>query len=349
MNSKLLYIALFFVFFSCKKDGGDEYNPTFIELEYPSNYPPPLLNPDNPLTKEGVALGKKLFFDPQLSGNNTMSCATCHNPDFAFTDNGKRFSTGIDGTVGDRNSMPLFNLAWNYTNRYFWDGRADGLENLVFEPIRDPREMKSDWITVVAKLKADKQYPDLFFKAFGIRKIDSVLVSKAIAQYLRTLISFGSKFDKFLSKEIDLTPQELKGLNLIMTEEGGDCFHCHTAADRLFGTHIMHNNGLDTDAQFKDFGFELVTGNPADRAKFKTPSLRNIMLTAPYMHDGRFATIDEVLMHYIEGGKPSSTVDPLMKHVGKGLDLSISDIEAIKAFLHTLTDSAFIFNPRHRM
>jgi cytochrome c peroxidase len=208
--------------------------------------------------------------------------------------------------------------------------------------------MKSDWNTVVSKLRADSEYPNLFFKAFGKNEIDSVLVSKAIAQYMRTLISFGSKFDKFLRQELDLTPQELQGLSLIMTEEGGDCFHCHTAADRLFGTSIMHNNGLDFDNQFSDFGFEIVTGKASDRAKFKTPSLRNIMLTAPYMHDGRFETIDEVLFHYIEGGKPSSTVDPLMKHVGSGLELSINDVEAIKAFLHTLTDSTFILNPKHR-
>jgi cytochrome c peroxidase len=220
---------------------------------------------------------------------------------------------------------------------------------LVFEPVRNPIEMAFNWVGVEKRLREDPMYPELYFKAFGSDQIDSVSTSKAIAQYLRTLVSFGSKFDKYLRKELDLTPQELQGLSLIMTEEGGDCFHCHTAADRLFGTNIMHNNGLDFDHQFNDYGFELVTGNPADRAKFKTPSLRNIMLTAPYMHDGRFETIDEVLMHYIQGGKPSSTVDPLMKHVGKGLELSINDVNAIKAFLHTLTDSTFIMSPKHRL
>lgn len=304
----------------------------------------PIIPPDNPQTEEGIFLGKKLFYDPILSADNTQACANCHNPANAFTDS-NQFSEGIDGLIGTRNSMPLFNLAWNYGDRFFWDGRKYGLENQVFEPIINPIEMHSTWPEVAHKLAQDFDYPSLFEAAFGSRLIDSVLVSKAISQFERTLISSSSRFDSYLMGTGNLTTQEIEGFNIFMDESKGDCFHCHGSDNNpLWTDNKFHNNGLDSN--IIDLGLGGISGDPSDDGKFKSPSLRNLIFTAPYMHDGRFLTIDEVINHYSEGLVNSSTIDPLMKKVNQGgVQLSTLEKANLKAFLLTLTDENFINNP----
>ncbi len=325
-------------------DGIGDYIPTPSRLEVPTlfeeNIIPPIIPSSNLQTEEGVALGKLLFFDPILSSNNTLACADCHATANAFTDP-DRFSDGIDGRRGTRNAMPLFNLAWNYNERFLWDGSAFSLEQQAFAPVTNPIEMNSTWQAVVDKLKQDTTYPELFRKAFGTAGIDSIRVTKAIAQFERTLISSNSKFDQFLRGQTTLTPQELNGFDVFMDEARGDCFHCHGSdKNPLWTDNAFHNNGLDTT--FKDLGLGAVTGDPADNGKFRSPSLRNLAFTAPYMHDGRFNTLEEVIDHYSDGLKPSPTIDPLMKKVAQGgVGLSPTDKADLKAFLLSLSDFNF--------
>ena len=333
---------------NCSSKENNVYTPIPYNLEIPSLFTDKLIAPilptNNPLTQEGIALGKKLFFDKTLSGNGTQSCATCHNPKNAFTDN-QQFSDGIDGSFGTRNSMPLFNLAWNFDERFAWDGKDFSLEIQAFEPVSNPLEMHAKWTDVEQKLQNNPEYSILFKQAFGSSKIDSTLVTKAIAQFERTLISGNSKFDKFLRGEATLTQEEQNGFDVFMDEAKGDCFHCHGSDNNpLWTDNQFHNNGLDVT--FKDLGLGAVTGDPADNGKFKSPSIRNLAFTAPYMHDGRFTTLEEVINHYSEGLKPSSTIDPLMKKVRQGgVGLSIKDKADLKAFLLSLSDFYFINNP----
>lgn len=340
--------------FSCTKDtnstggGGGSIKPTPYELVIPQLFAqyinPPIIPANNPLTVQGIALGRKLFFDPILSSNGTQACASCHSPQASFNDTA-RFSTGIDGLQGGRNAMPIFNMAWNWGEKFFWDGRANSIEAQALGPVVNPIEMHNTWQNAVATLQNHSSYPDLFNAAFGTNIIDSLLVVKAIAQFERTLISSNSRFDQYLMGQISLTPQELDGFNAFMSENRGDCFHCHgNAANPLWTDNLFHNNGLD--ATFTDLGLGGITGDAADNGKFKTPSLRNLAYTAPYMHDGRFATLDEVINHYSEGLQHSSTIDPLMKYVGQGgVQLTVSDKAALKAFLLSLSDDSFVNNP----
>ena len=324
------------------------YTPKPVNLKIPELFQQKLIAPivpnNNPLTEEGIALGKKLFFDKILSKNNSQSCASCHNPQKAFTDE-TRFSDGVDGIFGNRNSMPLFNLAWNFDERFAWDGKELSLERQAFEPVRNPIEMHSKWTEVAKKLQQHPEYPTLFQQAFGTSKIDSTLVTKAIAQFERTLISANSKFDQYLLGKVSLTPEEKNGFDVFMDETRGDCFHCHGSQNNpLWTDNKFHNNGLD--ATFTDVGLGKVTGDPNDNGKFRTPSLRNLIFTAPYMHDGRFNTIEEVINHYSEGLKASSTIDPLMKKVNEGgVKLSDKDKTDLKAFLLSLSDNDFVNNP----
>ena len=340
-------IIIFFVCFSCDNESVERYFATPSSLDIPKLFEDNILAPvipiDNPQTVEGIALGKKLFFDPILSIDNTLACVDCHAPENAFTDSDK-FSDGVDGIFGNRNSMPLFNLAWNYDEKFFWDGNTFSLEHQAFVPVTDPFEMKSNWADVESKLQQHAEYPSLFEKAFGASNIDSSLVTKAIAQFERTLISANSKFDKFLLGELNLSPEELNGFNVFMDEAKGDCFHCHGSdKNPLWTDNIFHNNGLDET--FADLGLGAVTGDPADNGKFKSPSLRNLEFTAPYMHDGRFASLDDVINHYSQGLKNSSTIDPLMKKVDQGgVGLTDKDKADLKTFLLTLSDYDFINN-----
>ncbi|UCA56916.1 MULTISPECIES: cytochrome-c peroxidase [Aequorivita] len=326
----------------------EDYTPTPKPLTVPPIFerllPPPTIPADNPQTVEGIALGKKLFFDPILSGDGTQACASCHKPANSFTDD-LQFSVGIDGIEGTRNSMPLFNMAWNGNEKFFWDGRATSIEAQALEPVTNPIEMHNTWENAVASLQGHATYPELFYKAFGTRNITKELTAKAIAQFERTLISANSPFDKYLQGEGTLTPQELNGFQIFMDETRGDCFHCHGNENSpLWTDNIFHNNGLD--AIITDKGLGNVTGDPSQDGWFKSPSLRNLAYTAPYMHDGRFATLDEVINHYSEGLVYSPTIDPLMKAVSRGgVQLSESEKADLKAFLLSLSDPSFINNP----
>ena len=333
---------------NCASNEEEVYTPMPYNLEIPILFAAKLIAPivpaNNPLTEEGVALGKKLFFDRILSGDGSQSCASCHNPKKAFTDQ-QQFSTGIQGESGERNAMPLFNLAWNFDERFAWDGKEFGLEEQALEPVSNPIEMHANWKKVTERIRQHPTYPNLFLQAFGTSKIDSIMITKAIAQFERTLISGNSKFDQFLRKETTLTPEEQNGFDVFMDEAKGDCFHCHGSNNNpLWTDNKFHNNGLD--ATFKDLGFGNVTGDPNDNGKFKSPSIRNLAFTAPYMHDGRFSTLEEVINHYSEGLKKSATIDPLMKNIDKGgVQLSTQDKADLKAFLLTLSDNDFIENP----
>lgn len=345
---KILYIcSLFVIFASCCKDDDGKYKPTPLSLEVPQLFEEKILAPvipfDNPQTIEGVALGKKLFFDTILSADNTQSCASCHAPANAFTDSAQ-FSEGIDGVLGSRNSMPIFNLAFNYDEKFFWDGREFGLENQALQPVENPIEMHNTWENAVIALQNNIAYPELFLNAFGTSNITSDLVTKAIAQFERTLISGNSKFDRHLLGTETLTTEELNGFNIFMDETKGDCFHCHGNVNNpLWTDNKFHNNGLD--ATFADLGLGEISGDPADNGKFKSPSLRNLAFTAPYMHDGRFSTLDQVINHYSEGLQNSPTIDPLMKKVTDGgVQLTSQEKAALKAFLLSLSDYEFINN-----
>lgn len=341
-------MLLTFFLMNCSSKEEEIYTPVPYNLEIPHLFSDKLIAPiiptNNPLTEEGVALGKKLFFDKFLSGDETQSCATCHQPNNAFTDN-LQFSTGINGNLGTRNAMPLFNLAWNFDERFAWDGKEFSLEKQALEPVSNLNELHSDWKKIAEKLQSNSEYPTLFLQAFGSSVIDSTLVTKAIAQFERTLISGNSKFDKFLLEQVNLTPEEENGFNIFMDEAKGDCFHCHGSNNNpLWTDNQFHNNGLDTN--FSDLGLGAVTGDPADNGKFKTPSLRNLTFTSPYMHDGRFTTLEEVINHYSEGLQNSSTIDPLMKKVNQGgVNLTPQDKADLKAFLLSLSDFDFINNP----
>lgn len=345
---KISFFLLALVSFSCSDEPLEGYNVTPNPLNIPELFSntiiPPVIPLNNPQTIQGVALGKKLFFDPILSSDNMVSCATCHAPSLAFTD-ARINSIGVNGAIGQRNSMPLFNLAWNYDERFAWDGKELSLERQVFEPVRNPEEMNSNWAQLVNELQNHPEYPQLFNEAFGTANIDSVLVAQAIAQFERTLISAGSKFDRYSLGLEELTEQELSGLDVFLSEEKGDCFHCHGNPNNpLWTNNSFHNNALD--ANFTDLGLGAVTGDPSDNGKFKTPSLRNLSFTAPYMHDGRFQTIDQVIEFYSTGLQNSPTVDPLMKKVDEGgVNLTTQQKEDLKAFLLTLNDESFVNNP----
>ena len=300
-------------------------------------FPLPDLPRDNPLIEERVALGKALFNETALSRDNTISCASCHVANFAFTD-ARRFSLGVRGQKGTRNSMPLFNLAWKTS--FFWDGRAPSLRAQALMPIEDHTELDETLDRVTAKLAEKKEYPPLFAAAFGSPEINAEKIGLAVENFLLTLTSFDAKFDRALRGKALLSDDEKHGFELFMTEfdprtgqRGADCFHCHGGP--LFSDHQFHNNGLAPDEN--DTGRFRITKLEADRGKFATPSLRNIARTAPYMHDGRFTTLEEVVAHYSSGVKRSATLDPnLAKHPEGGLQLNAEDQRALVAFLKTL-------------
>lgn len=338
----LLVLTLVVGVTACRKEN-DGISPTWTpyELDVPSNFPPMSIPQDNPMSVEGIELGRRLFYDERLSDGDFMSCASCHEPSLGFGDD-TPFSAGFAGALGTRNSMPLFNLGWQ--PYFFWDGRAATLEDQILEPVVNPIEMHENWPNVIDKLRLDPLYPDMFYQAFGVSVFDSTHAAKAIAQFLRTIISADSKFDRWRRGEpgVILTPSEQVGFSLFLTEDG-DCFHCH--AEPFFADFSFKNNGLE-NPPFADSGAYNVTGNPADIAAFKVPSLRNLVFTAPYMHDGRFSTIDDVINFYSTGVNDNAHTHPFMQFAGNGgVDLTPQEKADLKAFLLALTDSSLINNP----
>lgn len=345
----LSLIGALVIYAGCRKDDPyiRDYMPTPYELKIPAGFPQMVIPADNPMTEEGVWLGRNLFWEKKLSKNNIQSCGTCHAPNAAFSDTAQ-FSVGVEGNEGNRQAMALVNLGWS--NFFFWDGRVSTLEQQVLKPVPNPVEMNQPWPLAVQKLQEDPRYPLMFYRAFGTYTIDSMLVAKAIAQFMRTMISGNSKFDQYVNGSASLTSQELYGLNLYTVDRdiaggtmGADCFHCHGYPFMQLQNEF-HNNALD--ATFLDLGRGMVTGNPNDYGKFKVPSLRNVALSAPYMHDGRFNTLDEVINHYSTGLNNSATVSPFMLNINDGgIQIPPTEKAALKAFLETLTDWEFINNP----
>jgi len=351
-QTKLFLLSGLILFISCRKDPKiTPVTTTPYIIEYPeiiAEYLSPLQIPtDNPMTAEGVELGRKLFFEERLSADNTQSCGSCHIPSASFSDT-TNFSKGIDGIDGSRNAMPIINLGW--MTKLFWDGSAEGIETQALAPVVNPIEMHDTWPNVASKLLADALYPALFKQVFETETIDSVLVTKALAQFMRTLISANSPFDKYLNTGVsgwnsaDQT-KAYEGFSVFMDETKGDCFHCHgDAFNPLWTDNTFHNNGLD--ATFADNGLGAITGNSFDNGKFKSPTLRNLVFTKPYMHDGRFNSLTEVINHYSSGLTSSQTIDPLMKHIGTGgSNMNPTDKLNLFWFLVSLSDSSFVTHP----
>ena len=355
----LLMVSFLFII-GCKKDLPIDkktdpdlppFNPTAFNLEMPDHLPPLVIPADNKLTKEGVDLGRFLFYDSTLSVNGKISCGSCHSASAGFSDN-VAFSTGAHGMLGKRNSMPLFNLG--FMENFFWDGRANSLEEQILMPIVDHLEMAESLPHVMHKLNNHPEYPKLFYAAFGTTEITPQLLAKAIAQFLRIIISADSKFDRIYYKQDGFfEDDEWDGFLLFNSEVGADCFHCHGEGNGLFGDFKFKNNGLDVATTIHDFpdkGRGAVTGKPEDYGLFKTPSLRNLLLTAPYMHDGRFNTLEEVVEHYSTGLKVSPNQSAFeLKNASKGgAQLTQDQKKDLVAFLKTLNDTTFIHNPLYQ-
>lgn len=346
MRKPLYFILAIFFLMACKRDEPTaSHAATPLHLEIPRSLPRVQFPKDNPLTVEGVELGRKLFYDPILSRDSSLSCGSCHNQARAFTDNGKPRSMGINGQLGERTSMPLFNLLWN--RHFFWDGRAGSLRAQVLEPIVDPKEMGESLPRLMQKLQQSAMYRAHFQSAFGTENPDPELVARALEQFLLTLISGDSKFDRVQLGLESFTPSEARGWAIFNAEgdpdgplRGGDCFHCHNTA--LFTIQDLMNNGLAPTA---DLGLGALTGDPFDYFKFKTPSLRNIEVSAPYMHNGQFQTLLEVLNHYDSGVHVTPSIDPNMHASIEGLNLTAQDKDDLINFLKTLTDNAYLTNP----
>ena len=320
-----------------------------ILYKYPDLFHFPKMIPtSNPPTVEGVELGRFLFYDPILSKDSTLSCGSCHKQEKAFSDSPKAFSKGINGNLMQRNTMPLFNLQW-YSS-FFWDGKVKTLEEQVFHPVRSHNEMDLNWNQATRRIKNNNFYLPKFSAAFENQEIDSLTISKAIAQFERTLISCNSKYDQVLRGDAFFTPQEFEGFNLINDQTKGNCLHCHTTDANALGTTAgFSNNGLDnftTPNEYIDKGKGNITTNLSDIGLFRIPSLRNVGITSPYMHDGRFRSLEEVLDFYTHGVNHSYNLDSKMENSYRtGLDLTEHEKENIILFLHTLTDSVFLNNP----
>lgn len=350
-----LMLSLIMLLHACKKDEAQAVTASYDDTPYVLNvgsFPPPDLATDNPLTIEGVKLGRMLFYDPVLSKDGSLSCAGCHRQQHAFTDTA-RFSLGVRGLEGKRQAMAIFNMAWN-TNEFFWDGRAHLLRDQALLPIQDELEMDESLNNVVQKLSAQQSYRDQFIRAFGSDMINPDRISLALEQFMNSIVSHDSKYDHYLAGELQLSQEEERGRRLFFREynqffpdsSGADCAHCHGGAN--FENDRYMNNGLDGDGSFSDIGRETVTKKASDRGRFKVASLRNIALTAPYMHDGRFATLDEVIDHYNSGLQASSTLDPALEQTRfTGLMLSAQDKADLVAFLKTLTDYTLIQNEEY--
>jgi cytochrome c peroxidase len=292
-------------------------------LSFPSNWPKPVYDfSKNALSTEKVELGRLLFYDPLLSVDNTISCASCHSPFTAFTHVDHSLSHGINDRIGKRNSPALMNLAWG--KLFMWDGAVNNLDMQALAPISHADEMGETMANVVAKLQGSKRYPALFLKAFGDSTVTGANTLKAISQFLLTLVSANAKYDSVMRKEGTFTQQEKNGYKLFKQH----CSSCHQ--EPLFTSNQFENNGLALDTGLNDFGRMSITNNPADSLKFKVPTLRNIQFSNPYMHDGRFSRLSEVMKHYTSGIQHSKT---LSAHLKKPIRLSADEKVDITAFL----------------
>jgi cytochrome c peroxidase len=314
-------------------------NPT-MDLPLPGNFPEPVYDlKQNPVTEKGFALGKKLFYDGNLSSNGIVSCGFCHQQPSAFTQHGHVVSHGVNDRLGRRNTLAISNVLWMKT--FFWDGGVNHLDFVPLNALENPTEMDESLAHVLEKLNQSDKYRTAFREAFQVEEIKSAEFLNALSQFMVTLISANSRYDKYIRNEGEqLSAQEVSGLRLFRQNCGG----CH--ATDLFTDGSYRNNGISRDFRF-DKGREEITLNPADRGKFKVPSLRNVEYTDPYMHTGELATLEEVLDHYSSGIRESETLDPLLRMQAKpGITLIEQEKKDIIAFLKTLTDREFLDDPR---
>ncbi len=312
------------------------FKPTPIYLSIPKGWPKPKYDfSKNPLTEEGFQLGRNLFYDPILSRDNTISCATCHLQATGFTHVDHELSHGIDGKIGKRNAMALINLAWN--KDFLWDGGVNHLDMQPLNPIQSPVEMDESLAHVVEKLQQTQKYPQLFEKAFGTHKITGQLTLKALSQFMLMLQSTNAKYDRVMQGQERFSEGEQKGYDLFKQH----CAACHK--EPLFSDDRFENNGLDLDEDLKDIGRMKITGKKEDSLRFRTPTLRNIQFTFPYMHDGRFKNLTQVINHY--NSLPSDKHIP--KELRSPMQLTDHDRADLIVFLKTLTDQAFLFNPKY--
>ena len=312
---------------------GDSYT-----LEYPEYFPDPIYNFDNnPLTISKTELGRALFYDPILSKDSTISCASCHSPYNAFAHTDHDLSHGINDEIGNRNAPPLFNLAWHES--FMWDGAINHLDMQALAPISHEKEMGEDIKNVVKKLQNKAIYPPLFEAAFGDSIITGTKVLKALSQFQISLVSATSKYDEVKKGEADFTEQEVSGYALFQK----NCNSCHT--EPLFTNHQFANNGLPVDTTLNDFGKWIITQQSEDSLLFKIPSLRNLSFSYPYMHDGRFRKLNQVLKHYTSNISPHPTLAPAL---ADSIQLTSNEKVDLIAFLLTLNDKSFVFNKKHQ-
>lgn len=346
MNRLIILLVLSIISIGCSSDDYTEVpivDEDIITWNKPTNFPNLAYTfNNNELRISRFELGKKLFHDARLSEDNTISCASCHIKEFAFSDAGKSFSVGIDGLIGTRNAPAIQNMAFN--EEYFYDGASNNLEMVPIVPIHNEIEMREELPTILDKLRLDIEYQQMFKKAYNDEKMTSTSMLKALAQYMTLLVSSNSKYDKYVRKEEggNLNELEKSGLALFRL----NCSSCHSTD--LFTDNSFRNNGVKVDRVRNDKGREDVSGEEEDRYKFKVSTVRNVVLTAPYMHDGSIATLEEVLDFYSSGVQDSPTLDPLLRQKnGKlGIPMTTDEKKAIVAFLHTLTDYEFINNPK---
>jgi cytochrome c peroxidase len=328
-------VVLSFLFFSLKKANRSQYHEPFF---IPKGWPKPVYDFNkNELNDKGFELGKKLFYDPILSRDSTISCASCHLQFTGFAHTDHALSHGIEGRIGTRNAMPIMNLAW--TKLFHWDGGVNSLEKQPLNPITNPTEMDNTLVNVLGKLNHSKKYRVLFYNVFRDSIASTKSLMKALTQFTVSLETYNSKYDKVMRHESDFffTEQEEKGYNLFKR----NCGSCHK--EPLLTNDSFADNGLSLDIDYQDYGREQITHDPKDSFNFRVPTLRNIEVTYPYMHDGRYKKLKEVLDFYTDGKVRRKT---LAKELQKPIILSDNDKKDIIAFLKTLTDKEFLFNPK---
>lgn len=319
----------------CRKSRAET---TVVPFPVPTGFPQPVYNFTlNPLTEEGFSLGKKLFFDTRLSVDNQHACASCHQPVAAFTTFEHDRSHGVNGSHTLRNAPGLFNLAWY--KEFNQDGSAPNLETVYKGHITNPIEMGETVSNVLSKISSDDTYKPLFRAAFGDAKVTEDRLYKGLNQFVLSLVSANTKYDKMKKGEVAFDAQEETGYTIFKAK----CATCHQ--EPLFTDFSYRNIGLEVDPELNDYGRMRVTGNPADSLRFRVPSLRNAEFTSYYMHDGRINVTRSVIEHYRSGVNGGPTLDPLLSN---GIDLTNVEEDALVAFIRTLSDSAFLNNPRFR-
>ncbi|MRI00585.1 cytochrome-c peroxidase [Kriegella sp. EG-1] len=345
MNTKIYLVLSGLVFlWSCDSNTPEiSYAPTYLQVEQPENFPEiKYILDNNPVTQDGFDLGKKLFYEGKLSSNNAIPCAFCHEQAFAFTHHGHTLSHGVNGGIGFRNSPPIQNLA--YFSDFMWDGAASHLDLQPIIPITSELEMDETLSNIVVKLKEDPYYQSQFSLAFEDGEISSENILKALSQFMLMMVSSNSKYDKYIRNEegITLSETELKGQSIFQEK----CITCHSTD--LFTDQSYRNTGLPINPKLDDKGRYNVLENPNDLYKFKVPSLRNIEKTFPYMHDGRFATLEAVLNFYDSGMVDNGNVDESLLRADGSFGISLSENEKVQliAFLKTFTDNEFLNDNR---